>query len=138
MIDRFATVTEASTTRVGVTDRSASGLTVAHLRAFVEQADLAQLADSEKVRLRDELQSSSHWHTVEITAETREANTVEIVAPNDIAARYADGSHALVTDAAGDPACSCGFQPGPPMARTQLHAVSLIHQHAATEDETKE
>lgn len=40
-----------------------------------------------------------------------------------------DGEHVLIADAGGDPACSCGIKPSPPIATSQMHAVAIINEH---------
>lgn len=37
--------------------------------------------------------------------------------------------HALIADAGGDPACTCGYKPAPPEVRSQLHAALLVRKH---------
>jgi hypothetical protein len=72
---REALVTESREVIARVWDGSARGLTIGHLRAFVEQADVADLKDETTVWLDNKLQPSSSWHTVEIRASERVSDT---------------------------------------------------------------
>lgn len=89
MIRRDAYVTDSTTTVAAIRDSSTRGLTIGHLRAFIQQSDLAGFTDDVKVRLSDELQPTSHWHTVEIRAEVKNSTTNDIVGttPADVDGR---------------------------------------------------
>jgi hypothetical protein len=88
MMNKSATRMESSEVGAKVTDfGNRNGLSVGHLRAFVEQANIAGLKDETHVYLTDKLQSSSPYHDTEITASERKSNTV----PLDAASEASDG-----------------------------------------------
>lgn len=70
---RGATVTESTKRSARIFDGASRGLTIEHLKAFIEEADAAEIPPETRVRLRDELQRSTVWHTVEISAESEVA-----------------------------------------------------------------
>lgn len=79
MIQKSATVTESTETRVHVVDSGCrGGLNIGHLRAFMEQVDAAGLTDKVKVYLTDKLQAASPYHNVEIMASSRSSRTSDI------------------------------------------------------------
>ena len=79
MIQKSAKVTQSSETRAHVVERGCrNGLNIGHLRAFVQQADIAGLDDNTHVWLTDKLQASSPYHDVEIAASVKESRTDDI------------------------------------------------------------
>ena len=94
MITKSATVTDRSETRARIFEFGVrGGLNIGHLRAFVEQADIAGLSDAVPVHLTDKLQSSSAYHDVEITASVSDSTVSEIAAAptQEVGRRDVDG-----------------------------------------------
>jgi hypothetical protein len=85
MIKTEATATTKTTTRAEVRDRATYGLTVAHVRAFLEQCDLALLDDSTPVEVVDRPQAlGSVWHLVSMTS-VRTVRALELLGkPSDL------------------------------------------------------
>ncbi len=82
MIRKSAKVTISHETRAHVVENGCRrGLNIGHLRAFVEQANIAGLPDDVPVYLTDKLQSSTAYHDVEIAASIRESSTDDVVTP---------------------------------------------------------
>lgn len=79
MITKSSTTTERIEVLARVFEFGVKGgLNVGHLRAFVEQADIAGLDDNTRVHLTNKLQTSSPYHDVEITASVATSKVSEI------------------------------------------------------------
>ncbi|WP_433584579.1 hypothetical protein [Microbacterium hydrocarbonoxydans] len=78
-ITKQATEVIEKTRSARVYDTSCFGVTVAHLRAFLEQVDAAGLDDKASVHIEDRLSSFGSWHTVQITALERDRASADIV-----------------------------------------------------------
>lgn len=75
--------TESTVVTARLHDGSAKHLTLRHLREFVEMANIAELADDTPVRLTDQLQTLSHWHTVTIEAATTASTPHDLTATQE-------------------------------------------------------
>ncbi|GAA5198615.1 hypothetical protein [Microbacterium jejuense] len=78
MIKKTTTTTRSVGVVAEVLDFGARKLTLAHLRAFVEQADIAGFKDEIEVRFDKKLQTSSPYYDITIRASTHESDTTEM------------------------------------------------------------
>jgi hypothetical protein len=75
---RQSTVTRSETRAARIWDGHTEGLQIAHLKAFLVEAEKAGLDDDTRVKIDDKLSSGSPHHVVEISASVTEPVFIEI------------------------------------------------------------